>query len=144
MNQVHFINNKCNSRKVVAEKIAKTKVDNSISEIKRAISEMEAEGIAITQAKVIRRLKGKRCRKTIIRHWKTLFPKNETVEKVCCAEEPYLNKPFYEWKNEELGIPTLQQERSLNPAESEVLLFCYLQAMREIRIKELQKNFNKA
>lgn len=142
MNQVHFINDKCSSRKVVSDKIAKTKVDNSLKEIKTAVAELETKGIAVTQAKVIRRLKGKRCRKTVIHHWKTLFPKNVPAQEVCCAEEPYLNKPFHQWTNEELGIPTLQQEKILNPAKSEALLFCYLQVMREMRIQELQKNFN--
>ncbi len=143
MNQVHFIANKCISSKErsqnVAFKIAKTKVDNSISEIKVAIAELEADDIAVTQANVIRKLKGKKCKRTIINHWKNLFPSPQ-AETLFVERDPAQQKPLHQWSNEELGIPSLEQERKINAGKSDAVLMYYLLAMREMRMKQLQTN----
>ena len=63
MNEVHFTN--CiaiiaeEQRQLTAAKIAKTKVDNTTKEIRKAIAELNEERIKPTQANVIRRLTGK-------------------------------------------------------------------------------------
>ena len=68
--------------RITALKTSKTKIDNTINEIKNAIAQLQSEDIKITQANVIRKLKGKRCKKTIIQHWKTLFPKKSSEETI--------------------------------------------------------------
>ena len=77
MNEVHFINDYGISQKeqlyLRAAKTARTKTENSINEIKNAIAELKAENIKITQANVIRRLTGIRCKKTIIHTGKLYF-----------------------------------------------------------------------
>ena len=142
MNQVHFIDTKCITSKeqqlLSAAKTARTKIDNTINEIKNAIAELQAENIKITQANVIRRLKGKKCKRTIIRHWKTLFPKHSSEDTVYDLPDHANQKPLNQWSNSELGVPTLEQERNYYPDKNVNLLIYHLQCMRQIRIKELE------
>src|ERR1035437_2900829 len=117
MNQVHFIDTKCITSKeqqlLSAAKTARTKLENSINEIKNAIAELQAENIKVTQANVIRRLKGKRSKKTIIQHWKTLFPKQTSEETIFDWRDLANQKPLHQWSNSELGIPKVCISSSL-------------------------------
>jgi|ERR1035437_2355857 hypothetical protein len=143
MNEVHFTN--CiaiiaeEQRQLTAAKIAKTKTENSINEIKNAIAQLQSEDIKITQANVIRRLTGKRCKKTIIQHWKTLFPKHSSEDTVYDLPDHANQKPLNQWTNTELGVPTLEQERNYYPDKNVNLLIYHLQCMRQFRIQELQR-----
>ena len=100
---------------------------------------MQSEDIKITQANVIRRLKGKRSKKTIIQHWKTLFPKKSSEETIFDWRDLANHKPLYQWSNSELGIPTLEQERNYYPDKNLNLLIYHLQCMRQLRIQELER-----
>ena len=127
--------------RITALKTSKTKIDNSINEIKNAIAELQAEHIKITQANVIRRLKGKRSKKTIIQHWKTLFPKKSSEETIFDWRDLAIHKPLHQWSNTELGVPTLEQERNYYPDKNVNLLIYHLQCMRQLRIKELEGHY---
>ena len=132
-------------RQLTAAKIAKTKTDNTIGEIKKAIDELHQENVKPTQANVIRRLKGKRCKKTIISHWKILHPKQSSpetnfVERDHAQQKPLHQLPnLHQLSNFELGLPSLEQEIKNNPGRSPNLLLYYLQVMRENRIHELRR-----
>ena len=93
----------------------------------------------ITQANVIRRLTGKRSKKTIIQHWKTLFPKKSSEETIFDWRDLANQKPLHQWSNSELGIPTLEQERNYYPDKNINLLIYHLQCMRQLRIQELER-----
>src|ERR1035437_40982 len=126
---------------IKALKTSKTKIDNSINEIKNAIAELQAENIKSSQANVIRRLKGKRCKKTIIQHWKSLDSKWQNSKDKIVAE-PITDlpvKPLNQWSNSELGVPTLEQERNYYPDKNVNLLIYHLQCMRQFRIQELER-----
>ena len=142
MNQVQFIDSKCitqnEHRLLTAGKTAKTKTNRTLKEISNAIGELQREHIKPSQANVIRRLKGKKCKRTIIKHWKTLFSKQDTPSAKLDVRDPAQQKPFEEWSNSDLVIPTLEQEIKLNPHQSPNLLLHYLNVMRAMRIKELQ------
>ena len=96
----------------------------SINEIKNAIAELQAENIKVTQANVIRRLTGKRSKKTIIQHWKTLFPKQTSEETIFDWRDLAIQKPLYQRTNSELGVPTLEQERNYGSSFFDAALFC--------------------
>jgi hypothetical protein len=145
MNEVHYMEPERSTTKekqlLKAAKTAKTKTDNTLSEIRKAIEDLEADNIRASQANVIRKLNGKLCRRTVVTHWKNLFPKPQADE-IKNIEHEFVEqqkKPVYLWGLEELGVPTLAEERKLNPGKSDAVLLYYILAMREMRIKELQR-----
>src|ERR1035437_8438956 len=125
--------------RLTAAKITKTKIDNTITEIRKAIAELTAENLKPSQANVIRKLKGKRCKKTIIQHWKSLFPKHSSEDTVYDLPDHANQKPLNQWTNTEFGVPTLEQERNYYPEKNVNLLIYHLQCMRQFRIQELQR-----